>query len=194
MATLNLTATRDAEIKIKRYLEENASDVLAEKINNGVRIVKDGKTLINKKTLETFGKYAYEEAKKQAEKGVQFVQIDDDVVFGWAIHYFEEDSIEGMLYNEDGTEFKKPVPVKTVAPSQPVVVTPPKPTAPTLFDLMQKPEPAQTPVSNVQEQLREKIETEYKHPNNPIVVCGMPPTNKPEVKKQESDIYDLTDF
>ena len=55
---LNLeTKTREQEL-IKAYLEENASEMLAEKINNGVRIQNDGKTFINRKTLEDFMKYA----------------------------------------------------------------------------------------------------------------------------------------
>ena len=51
-------------------------------------------------------KYANDEARKLAEKGANCACIEDKIVFGWAIHYFEEDSIEGNLYNEDGTEFK----------------------------------------------------------------------------------------
>ena len=51
---LNLQATTKEEQKVKAYLEANASEVLAEKINGGVRIQKDGKTLINKKTLAGF--------------------------------------------------------------------------------------------------------------------------------------------
>jgi transcriptional antiterminator NusG len=47
--------------------------------------------------------YAHEEARKEAEKGAKFAMVEDKVVFGWLIHYFEEDSIEGVLYNEDGT-------------------------------------------------------------------------------------------
>ena len=35
--------TTKEQQRIKAYLEENASDILAEKINNGVRIQKDGK-------------------------------------------------------------------------------------------------------------------------------------------------------
>ena len=69
MITLNLTAKGTEQELIKKYLEENASETLADKINNGVRIEKDGKTLINKKTLDSFMDYAHEEAKKQAEKG-----------------------------------------------------------------------------------------------------------------------------
>ena len=113
MISLNLTAMKTEEVILKDYLESNASESLAEKINNGVRIEKDGKTLTNKKTIATFYNYAYEEAKKQAEKGSQFACLHHDTVFSWAIHYFEEDSIEGTLYNEDGTEYR---PVKPAMP------------------------------------------------------------------------------
>ena len=110
MIKLNLeTKTKEHEL-IKAYLEENASDILAEKINNGVKIEKDGKTLINKKTLESFMSFARDEAKKQAEKGANCAMVQDDVVFGWAVHYFEEESIEGTLFNEDGTPYNKPIP------------------------------------------------------------------------------------
>lgn len=115
------TKIKEHEV-LKEYLEQNASETLADKINNGVKIVKDGKTLINKKNLETFMIFAYEEAKKQAEKGAKFAAVLDNVVFGWLIHYFEEDNIEGILYNEDGTEYK-PTPKKTEK-KQEKVVTP----------------------------------------------------------------------
>lgn len=104
---LNLEAKTKAQQLVKEYLENNASDALAEKINGGVKVIKDGKTLINKKTLDGFMKYATEEARKLAEKGANSACMEDEVVFGWAIHYFEEDSIEGTLYSEDGTEYKK---------------------------------------------------------------------------------------
>ena len=52
--TLNLEAKTNEERKVKAYLEANASDILAEKINNGVHVQKDGKTLLNKKTLVCF--------------------------------------------------------------------------------------------------------------------------------------------
>ena len=86
---LNLQAVTKEEQKVKAYLEANASKALAEKINGGVRIQKDGKTLLNKKTLAGFMKYACDEAKKQAEKGASSACIDDDTVYGWAVHYFE---------------------------------------------------------------------------------------------------------
>ena len=138
---LNLQATTKEERKVKAYLEANASEVLAEKINGGVRIQKDGKTLINRKTLAGFLKFACGEAKKQAEKGASSACIDDDTVYGWAVHYFEEDSIEGTLYNEDGTEYKAPMPKATAkAPAVKSVPSKPKPQM-SMFDLLDaKPE------------------------------------------------------
>lgn len=120
MVTLNLTPVGAEQELIKKYLTENASDSLAEKINNGISIEKDGKTLISKKTLDGFMKYANEEARKLAAKGATSACVEDKIVYGWAMHYFEEDSTEGTLYNEDGTEYKPPKPVKvkqTVSPS-----------------------------------------------------------------------------
>ena len=112
---LNLeTKSREQEL-VKAYLEENASETLAEKINNGTPFEKDGKTLINRKTLDGFMKYATDEARKLASKGANSACVEDKVVYGWAVHYFEEGSIEGTLYNEDGTECKpapKPAPAK----------------------------------------------------------------------------------
>ena len=121
MIKLNLeTNCREQEI-IKEYLEENASETLADKINNGVKIQKDNKTLINKKTLDTFLQYACEEARKLAEKGAKGACIEDKTVFAWAIHYFEEDTIEGILLNEDGSEYKKtpPTPPKQIETPKP---------------------------------------------------------------------------
>ena len=139
---LNLQATTKEEQKVKAYLEANASEVLAEKINGGVRIQKDGKMLINKKTLAGFMKFACDEAKKQAEKGASSACIDDDTVYGWAVHYFEEDSIEGTLFNEDGTEYKKQPSVAAKVPA--VKYSPPKPQPKpqmSMFDLLDaKPE------------------------------------------------------
>ena len=138
---LNLQAVTKEEQKVKAYLEANASEMLAEKINNGVRIQKDGKTLINKKTLAGFMKFACDEAKKQAEKGASSACIDDPVVYGWAVHYFEEDSIEGTLYNEDGTEYKAPMPKTKPVQKKPTPPMPkPKPQM-SMFDLLDaKPE------------------------------------------------------
>lgn len=105
MITLNLEANTEEEKLIKEHLENTASETLAEKINNGTKIIKDNKTLLNKKDLNGFLDYAKEQARSSAKNGV--AMIHHETVFGWAIHYFEEDSIEGTLYNEDGTEYKK---------------------------------------------------------------------------------------
>ena len=121
MIKLNLeTNCREQEI-IKEYLEENASKTLADKINNGVKIQKDNKTLLNKKTLDTFLQYACEEARKLAKKGAKSACIEDKTVFAWAIHYFEEDTIEGILLNEDGSEYRKAptTPPKQIATPKP---------------------------------------------------------------------------
>ena len=138
---LNLEAKTQAEQKVKAYLEQNTSEVLARKINEGVKIVKDGKTLLNKKTLAGFLKFACGEAKKQAEKGAQSACIDDDTVYGWAVHYFEEDSIEGTLCNEDGTEYKPAV----AKPKSVPTYTPPKPKPQpqlSIFDMVSANKPA----------------------------------------------------
>ena len=106
---LNLTAQNKQEELVLKYLQDNASETLADKINNGTTFEKDGKPLLNKKTLAGFMKYACDEARKLAEKGANCACVEDNVVFGWAIHYFEEDSIEGTLYTIDGAEYKPTV-------------------------------------------------------------------------------------
>lgn len=139
MRVLNLTANDAGQEAIKAYLEANASEELAAKINKGTPYTKDGKALINKKTLEGFMDYARGEAQKQAAKGAQYAMVDDDVVFGWAIHYFEEEDIVGDLYTLDG-ELYKPAPKsvsKPTTPPKPYV--PPKPEPPaqrSIFELM----------------------------------------------------------
>ena len=134
MKELNLSANTPTEQKILDYLRQNASETLIDKINNGTPFEKNGKSLVNKKTLSGFMKYAAEEARKTSEKGAAYACIDDSVVYGWAIHYFEEASIEGTLFNPDGTKYapavKKPVAVS---------VTPkPKNNQPSLFDMLSK--------------------------------------------------------
>lgn len=115
MPILNLETKDKAQELIKAYLEQNASDVLADKINHGVLIEKDGKKLINRKTLDGFNVYSFQTvlngttySKQEFTFDGQHVKgcvLDDPELFDMAIHYFEEDSIEGTLYNEDGTEY-----------------------------------------------------------------------------------------
>ncbi len=139
MIELNLSASNNEQEKIKAYLQNNVSEVLAEKINNGVQIVKDGKTLLNKKDLTTFMKYAEEQVLKliaeNERKGRQVRCIDDPTVYAWAIHYFEEDSIEGKLYNEDGTEYKMQAKKSTATVTAKPPVEQPKPQL-SLFDML----------------------------------------------------------
>ena len=144
MAELNLTATDSRQQTVLEHLIPIVSETLAEKINNGVYIEKDGKRLLNKKDLATFMEYATEQTKntiaEQQRKGAQAVCVHGDDIMSWAIHYFEEDSIIGKLFNEDGTEYEPPKPVKKAKPTTPVVpYTPPAPKPKpqmSIFDLM----------------------------------------------------------
>ena len=137
MIKLNLAPQNKQEELILNYLQNNASESLADKINNGTPFEKDGHPLLNKKTLSGFMKYACDEARKLAEKGANSACIDDVTVYGWAIHYFEEDSIEGTLYTIDGEEYK-PMPKKVVT-TKPVTVKPQPPKQQSLqFSLFDK--------------------------------------------------------
>lgn len=163
MPKLNLEAKNETQKIIKDYLEKNVSDMLAEKINNGVRIHKDGKTLINKKTLEECMEFAIKEAQKLTEKGARAACIQDSVVFGWAIHFFEGDSIEGTLYNEDGTEYKPPKPVTPPKPA--TAYTPPKPQPKpqmSLFELMENNAGEEKPSENARDVSQKAVQ-----PDNP---------------------------
>ena len=139
--TINLKTNCVEHTVLKEYLEENASAALADKINHGVFIEKDGKRLLNRKDLDGFMKYACEEAKKLAAKGASSACIKDNVVFGWAIHYFEEDSIIGKLFNLDGSEYvTKPKVTTTKANNKPAskpMVS--KPAQHSIFDLFNTP-------------------------------------------------------
>ncbi len=77
---LNLKAENANEQRVLDYLEENASEVLAEKINAG------------DKTLKGFFAYARGEAQELAVNGCACVE--GRTVFGWAIHFFEEEEIK----------------------------------------------------------------------------------------------------
>lgn len=78
--------------------------------------------------------YANEEARKLAQQGANYACIEDKIVFGWVIHYFEEDELEGKLYNEDGTEYKPEIKVTTA--HKPIVKPKQENKQPTLFELM----------------------------------------------------------
>ena len=76
---LKLKANTDNETRILTYLELNASDELKRKINAG------------EKTLEGCWKYITTQARTLAKNGCAC--IEDATVYGWAIHFFEEDSV-----------------------------------------------------------------------------------------------------
>lgn len=194
MIKLNLkTETAEHEV-LKEYLQENASTALAEKIENGVRIEKDGKTLINKKDLAGFMKYACEEARKLATNGATGACVKDEIVFGWLIHYFEEDSIEGSLFNEDGTPYKveKKQPQKSVkqTPAPDVKAKPAqnKPAQFSLFDMLTESKPKEEPVVDELEDTEDEIDTE----DNDYSVdreTGEIIPNKPQEKPKGSGLY-----
>ena len=135
---LNLKANTPAEQRILEYLQNNANETLAEKINNGTPFKKDGEPLINKKTLAGFMKYACEEARKAVESGSSSACIENLVVYGWAVHYFEEESIEGTLYTLDGEEYKPTVKAKNIQKSTYTPTSAPKPQnqQASLFDII----------------------------------------------------------
>ena len=79
MARLKLTAENAGQERILAYLEENASDSLVERINNG------------KKTMGSCWQYITGMARKRAKGNCAC--IEDSEVYNWAIHYFEEDNV-----------------------------------------------------------------------------------------------------
>lgn len=157
---LNLTANTTAEEKILQYLKENASETLANKINNGTPFEKDGKPLLNKKTLSGFMKYACDEARKLAEKGSNSACIEDSTVYGWAVHYFEEESIEGTLYTLDGEEYKPAVKTKNIQKSTYTPTSAPKPQnqQASLFDMLTQPQSKDTTIETKDENKPDKVE------------------------------------
>jgi len=184
MIKLNLKPENEEQELLVKYLEENASEILADKINNGVRIEKDGKSLTNKKDLKTFMDYASKKAKELAEKGKNYACVSHEKVFSWAIHYFEEDTIEGTLYNEDGTLFKaitttnvkqeKPV-VKAVKPSK-------KPDNQfSLFDIISQ--------ESTEETAEEDIEEDDEEPTEEEIQDAMKELAEEETKYQGSPVY-----
>lgn len=180
MIELNLTTANKQEELVKAYLQENASQTLADKINNGTPFEKDGKPLRNKKTLSGFMKYACDEARKLAEKEATSACIDSDTVFGWAIHYFEEDSIEGTLYTLDGEEYK-PAPKQSKPISKPAVKKPEPPIEKqfSIFDMAEEAEqetnekdeddlPSQEEIDEIMTEIAEEERQEEKPKGSPL--------------------------
>ena len=195
MPVLNLKANTPTQQLVKDYLEKSASATLADKINHGVKIQKGGKTVINKKDMDGFMRFAFEQAKKQANKSKDNAFVEDPVVYGWAIHYFEEASIEGTLYNEDGTVYKpaqtsvtrSPAPVVSPIPSE----KKPKPQM-SLFELMeQQNEISETEDEDEDEPLPETEETLSEAPQEPPALLPEKeiPAPTPAIQPQSSPLY-----
>ncbi len=187
---LNLTANNQAEKLIKEYLEKNANDILANKINNGTPFTKDGKQFTNKKSLKGFMDYATKQAKEFVEKGATYAMIDEKTVYGWAIHYFEEDSIEEKLYTLDGEEYKPPKPIykpKTTTTPSVAVKQEPKPQM-SFFDMLneKKEEKVETLEEVDEEPTEEDIKDALEEMDNPTIddeVFSDTPTVKEEKPK-----------
>jgi len=75
-----LTAEKPAEIKIKDYIIQNASDELTNKILNGSKNIRDC--------------IAYIAGQVRSKAIGQCYVGTDEEIYGMAIHYFEEDEIE----------------------------------------------------------------------------------------------------
>ena len=197
---LNLKANTPSEQKILEYLQNNASETLANKINNGTPFEKDGNPLLNKKTLSGFMKYACDEARKLAEKGANSACIDDATVYGWAVHYFEEESIEGTLYTLDGEEYKPAVKVKNAQKSTYTPTSAPKQQnqQASLFDIISQEnnvadttKQEQPVIQKKEESLKEAPKIEIKQTLSPVY------TEYKTLKEKYSDYviaYRLGDF
>ena len=85
--------TNDSIKKIGRYLLSR----------NDINLNKPGKT------IEGMWQYIKNQAKKQAVGG--FACIDDNIVLGWAVHYFDEetsvDDTESNIYSKSKQSKKK---------------------------------------------------------------------------------------
>jgi hypothetical protein len=110
---LKLKAENRNEELVLEYLKNNVSPILAEKINKG------------KKTLQGCWNFITGEAKKKAVSGCAC--IEDAEVFGWAMHYFEEDAIKecktAPSAKVTATKKEAPAPKEEEAPKP---VEPPK--------------------------------------------------------------------
>lgn len=94
MGNIKIKGNTPNEKILLDYLNKNASEDLANRINDG------------EKTLSQCWNYIVSEAKKHAKNGCAC--IIDATVFGWCIHFFEEDAIKG-------SDFEKSKAVKTAS-------------------------------------------------------------------------------
>lgn len=142
-----------------------------------------------------------------AEKGSNSACVEDSVVYGWAIHYFEEDSIQGKLFNPDGTEYKSPAPVKktTTRPTAPAT-PPPKPKSQfSFFDLLNEKKDEQKTEVTLQPDDHEVIDNATQQDNGTSIEritnssqqtveqkqeIGEPPTPPTPQPKPKNELYE----
>lgn len=133
MTKLNLTANGSDQKILLAHLTPLVSDALAEKINNGVKITKDGKELYSLKDLDTFMEYLIDEIDKmkiaKKYKRANVAGMEGEEIIKHAIRYFEDDKIHGRLFNLDGTAYEQPKPAKKYSEVKviPAASTPPAP-------------------------------------------------------------------
>lgn len=94
----NLKGKNEYQNKVIDYIEVNASDELVAKINNG------------KDSMEDCWSYITQQARKMAVNGCACVE--DLMVYGWAMHFFEEG--KDACSKEKGTVTIKAAPTKEV--------------------------------------------------------------------------------
>ena len=101
---ITLEPSNKFEEVLKDYLDQNASEALTTKINKGA------------KTLTQCAGYIKSEAKRQAQSGCAV--IEDKVVFGWCIHFFEEDDIKPSVAAGTTAKVITNVSTKVITPKE----------------------------------------------------------------------------
>lgn len=120
MGRITLTATSHNEKLLLAHLEKNASEDLAARINKGA------------KTLQQCWSYITSEARKQANHGCAC--IEDTTVYGWCMHFFEEDGIDGSKFDSKNGPHS-PYAEKPAENTAPQKVTPVKQKKPKVEDI-----------------------------------------------------------
>ena len=145
-------------------------------------------------------KYACDEARKTVENGSSSACIEDSVVYGWAVHYFEEESIEGTLYTLDWEEYKPVTKTKNTQKSTYTPTSAPKQQnqQASLFDIISQENNAadttkqeQPVIQTNEESLKETPKIETKQTLSPVY------TEYKTLKEKYSDYviaYRLGDF
>lgn len=170
------------------HLKDVIPETVAHKIMNGVHIEKDGKQLINKKSIATFLTYLCEKMYKDAKNGkkttqnVKAVAKEGTAILNEAIKYFNDDKIIGELYDENGNLYKKaPELPKEIAQATKTMAVaqqkkePEKPQQFTLFSLLDETK-AQQPIT-----------VETPKPETPKQETLIPFSNEPDDEEDDSE-------